>query len=475
MQSEPHTVDVTEIIEGQKLGWFVIRLVLVCWLVTFFDGYDQNVIAYAAPYIAPAYHLDKVMMGEIFSAGTVGNLVGGFLFGYIADRIGRRATIILATATFALLTLCLAFAQSYVAFMALRFLNGIALGGAIPLTWALSMEYVPRRFRATIVTLVMLGYSLGFAVGGPLSIALIPRFGWLSVFLFGGGVSLVAAFILFATLPESLRFLAATRRDPKLMVRIIRRLAPEVDADERSVFVVSDEARTTGEVRNLFRGELGWITPLLWTAFIASSLTTYFFTYWGPTVYESVGFSREASAWITSSNSVAGATGGLLLMRFTDRFGPVSVASFPALAVPLLLVVGFASMSATSFVPLVFLLSIFLNGGHYGITSITGLFYPTAYRGLGTGWAASMAKIGSIAGPLIGGYILSSSLPPRQIFAVMAVCPAVLCLSVLAIGSIQRAARVRAAANQREFEAGAVAAGAVEAGAAAGRSRWGRL
>jgi AAHS family 4-hydroxybenzoate transporter-like MFS transporter len=247
--------------------------------------------------------------------------------------------------------------------------------------------------------------------------------------------------------------------------------------------VLTDETRTAPgprEIRNLFRGELKWITPLLWLAFIASSMTTYFFTLWGPTVYESLGFSRAASAWITSSNSVAGATGGLLLMRFTDRLGPVSVASFPAMAVPLLLLVGFGSMSVTSFVPLVFVLSIFLNGGHYGITSITGLPYPTAYRGLGTGWAASMAKIGSVAGPWIGGYILSSSLPPQQIFAVMAVCPAVLCLSVLTIGSIQRTARLRAVrtgANQRPLVAGgADAAGADAApGAAAGRSRCGRL
>jgi AAHS family 4-hydroxybenzoate transporter-like MFS transporter len=447
MASEPRTVDITGIIEGQRLGWFVIRLVLVSWLVTFFDGYDQNVIAYATPYIASAYHLDKITMGYIFNAGIVGTLVGGFIFGYLADRIGRRAAIILATATFGALTLCLAFAHNYVAFMVLRFLNGIALGGAIPLTWALSLEYVPRRYRATIVTLVMLGYSLGIAAGGPLSVALIPRFGWLSVFLFGGGVSLLATLLLFAALPESLRFLAATRRDPQLMARIVRRIAPQRDIGEHAVFVISDEARPEprgGEIRHLFRGELRWITPLLWGAFIASSMTAYFFTYWGPTVYESLGFSRSASAYITSTNSLAGATGGLLLMRFTDRLGPASIAAFPALAVPLLLTVGLVSMSATSLLPLVFLVSIFLNGGHYGIQSITGLYYPTAYRGLGAGWASSMAKLGSIAGPSIGAIVLSSNLPKQQIFAVMAVCPAVFCVCVLAIGSIQRTARLRA-------------------------------
>jgi AAHS family 4-hydroxybenzoate transporter-like MFS transporter len=280
-----------------------------------------------------------------------------------------------------------------------------------------------------------------------LSVALIPRFGWLSVFLVGGGASLLATLLLIVALPESLRFLATTRRRPRLIAHVVRRLAPEREVDEHSIFIVSDEGRPEQReraIRNLFRGELRWITPLLWTAFIASSMTAYFFTYWGPTVYESLGFSRAASAYITSTNSLAGAIGGLLLMRFTDRRGPTSIAAFPAFAVPLLLTVGFVSMSATSILPLVFLVSIFLNGGHYGIQSITGLYYPTAYRGLGAGWASSMAKLGSIAGPTIGAVVLSSNLPKQQIFAVMAVCPAVFCLCVLAIGSIQRTARLRA-------------------------------
>jgi AAHS family 4-hydroxybenzoate transporter-like MFS transporter len=125
-------------------------------------------------------------------------------------------------------------------------------------------------------------------------------------------------------------------------------------------------------------------------------------------------------------------------MRFTDRVGVGTLAVFPAIAVPLLLTVGFAHLAQPTFIALVLLLSIFLNGSHFGVTSITGLFYPTAHRALGTGWAASAAKIGSIAGPWIGGLILSSSLPLQHTFALMAVCPATLGLCMFAIGSVQR-------------------------------------
>ncbi len=101
------------------------------------------------------------MLTHVFSAGIAGALFGGFLFGFMGDRIGRRPTILAATVSFGALTLLLSQADGYWGFIVLRFLNGLALGGALPLIWALSIEYVATRYRATIVTLIMLGYGAG--------------------------------------------------------------------------------------------------------------------------------------------------------------------------------------------------------------------------------------------------------------------------------------------------------------------------
>lgn len=456
------TVDVTEIIESRGLGWAAVRLMLACWLVTFFDGYDMNVIAFAAPYFGPAYHLDKILLGHIFSSAITGTLFGGFLFGYLGDRVGRRSAMIAATAIFGLLTLALSLAAGYWSFMALRFAAGLALGGAIPLTWALGTEYVAARYRATMVTLIMLGYGFGVSAAGPISVALIPRFGWLAVFTFGGAASLLAALLLLVALPESLRFLATSGRRPDLLARAVRRLAPEREVPIAACFVLSDEAQSARGARDvaaLFRGDLRWITPLLWAGYIVSSMTTFFLTSWGPIVYEGLGFTRSSAAWVTSGNAFAGMLGGLAVMRFTDRIGVVSLAALALTAVPLLVVVGFAHVGEAAFIALLLLLSVFLSGSHFGITSITGIFYPTAYRGLGTGWASSVAKIGSIAGPWVGGIILSSSLPLQQTFAVMAVCPAALCGCMLAIGLMQRRAWRRAVASPRGARASAAGQG----------------
>ena len=100
--------DVSEIIENQKLSGFIIQLIVVSWIVTFFDGFDMNAIAFVAPELTSALHLNKLMLGNLFSIGLAGTMIGGFLFGYLGDRFGRRPSIIFATVSFGILTLGLA-------------------------------------------------------------------------------------------------------------------------------------------------------------------------------------------------------------------------------------------------------------------------------------------------------------------------------------------------------------------------------
>ena len=138
---------------------------MISWVVTFFDGFDMNVIAFVAPDMSNADHLDRLMMGKVFSAGLLGTMIGGFLFGYIGDRIGRRPSIVFATASFGVLTLGFGLAGSYAALLVLRLADGIAIGGMLPLAWALNIEYVPRRYRSTVVTVIMMGDQ--WRVGGP--------------------------------------------------------------------------------------------------------------------------------------------------------------------------------------------------------------------------------------------------------------------------------------------------------------------
>jgi AAHS family 4-hydroxybenzoate transporter-like MFS transporter len=435
-----NTIDVSRIIEEQKLSRFLIGLVIMSWFITFFDGLDTNLISFAAPYFSTEYHLDRIQLGNIFSIGLFGTLIGGFVFGYVGDRMGRRPTVILATAMFGVLTMCFALASSFWSLFLLRFIDGLPLGGMLPLAWALNIEYAPKRYRATIVTVIMIGYSLGTAVGGPIAIWLIPKFGWKAVFIFGGAASLLSAFILVRTLPESIRFLASKGKRPDRIVAIVGRIAPTQPISAGATFIVGDESAKRKDFKPalLFVGDLRWITPLLWIAYIASSLAVFFIVNWTPLVFEALQYTRTEAAAAASLNSIMGALGGLLLMRFTDKRGAIAITTMPVITTVLLLVAGLIQIGHGGFLVLNALIGGFLIGGHFGMHSIAGIFYPSTYRANGAGWATSVAKIGSIAGPVLGGVVLSTSLPVRNVFAVLAVCPAVFAICIYIVGCLHR-------------------------------------
>ncbi len=428
MSTTVRTVDVSAIINNRRLNGFNYGLIIVSWLITVFDGFDMMMVSFTAPFMRDEFGLSKTMLGYVFSAGLFGMMLGGFFFSFLADRIGRRPTIVLAAFTFGILTTATAFAASYHALLALRFVDGFAIGGMLPLAWALNIEFVPTRMRSTIVTIIMMGYSFGTAVAGPMTNWIAPHYGWQGVYLAGGIGTLICATALWIRLPESIRFLVTKGLKPALVAKTLQRMDPGSDVGAADRFILSDEPKAKGEFRvsDLFVGKLALITPLLWLGYTASSLAIYFSASWGPIVLESLQFPRSTSALVASLGGALGAVAGLLLMRFTDRFGARAVAFYPAIAIPVLLLEGFGLVPIPLFLAANVAGMLLISGGHFGILSIAGIFYPSAIRASGGGWATSVAKVGGILGPIVGAIVLSSGLPVIRSYALLAACPAIL-------------------------------------------------
>jgi MFS transporter, AAHS family, 4-hydroxybenzoate transporter len=435
MSTAVRTVDVSAIINGRRLNGFNYGLIVLSWLITVFDGFDMMMVGFTAPFMRDEFGLSKMMLGRVFSAGLVGMMLGGFCFSFIADRIGRRPTVVIAAFSFGLLTTATAFAGSYQALLALRFLDGLAIGGMLPLAWALNIEFVPARMRSTIVTIIMMGYSFGTFIAAPMTNWIAPHYGWQGVYLAGGLGTLACAVALWLRLPESVRFLVTKGLKPDLVARTLRRMDPQSGYTSADRFVLSDEPKAERQFRvsDLFLGRLRVITPLLWLGYIASSLAIYFAASWGPIVLEDLRFPRATSALVASFGGLLGAVAGLALMRFTDRLGARAVAFYPALAIPVLLLQGLDLVPVQLFLAVNILGGLLISGGHFGILSIAGIFYPSAIRASGAGWATSVAKVGAILGPVVGAAVLSSGLPVLRSYALLAVCPAILFACALGI------------------------------------------
>jgi AAHS family 4-hydroxybenzoate transporter-like MFS transporter len=433
------TVDVAALLDQRKLSSFNIKLILLSWLITVFDGLDMMMVSYTAPYMRDELHLSKTMLGWVFSAGTFGMVIGGLMFSNIGDRIGRRPTVIICAFTFGVLTIATAFAQNLEVLLTLRFLDGLAIGGMLPLAWALNIEFVPSRMRGTVVAVIMMGYTIGSAGAAPLTNWIAPRHGWEGVYLFGGFGTLICAAALLRYLPESVRFLTAKGIKPDQIVATLKRVDPALDVIPGDRFVLGDEkVARKFHIGQLFEGDLSAITPLLWIAYFASSLAIYFGSNWGPLLLEELHIPRATAAVVASIGGLLGAFAGMVLMRITDKHGPRSVALFPAIAVPVLLLLGLGYVPEALFLPVIMLQAILIGGEHSAVISISGVFYPSAIRASGGGCVASIGKIGGVFGGFVGGYILASGLPILRSYALLAVCPLILCVAILGIATVVR-------------------------------------
>src|ERR1700675_2899744 len=220
-------VDVAEFIDQQPVGGFQLKLLLTCAAVLFLDGFDTTAIGYVAPSLAKEWGLTKGALGPVFSAGLFGLMIGALVFGPLADRIGRKKIIILSTLAFGIGTLVTAFINDVNTLLLIRFLTGLGLGGAMPNAVAMTSEFSPHRRRATMVMIMFCGFSIGAALGGLLAAALIPQFGWRSVFLVGGAAPLLLVPILALRLPESVRFLALTGRAQARVAELLGLIGPK--------------------------------------------------------------------------------------------------------------------------------------------------------------------------------------------------------------------------------------------------------
>src|SRR3984893_10768240 len=152
-------VDVADFIDRQPVGLFQLKLLLTCAAVLFLDGFDTHAIGYVATPLAREWSLSKGALGPVFSAGLFGLMIGALLFGPLADRVGRKKIIIFSTLAFGIGTLVTAFVQDVNTLLAIRFLTGLGLGGAMPNVIALTSEFSPHRRRATMVMIMFCGFS----------------------------------------------------------------------------------------------------------------------------------------------------------------------------------------------------------------------------------------------------------------------------------------------------------------------------
>jgi AAHS family 4-hydroxybenzoate transporter-like MFS transporter len=282
------------------------------------------------------------------------------------------------------------------------------MGGAMPNAIALTAEFMPKRSRATAVTVMFCGFSIGAAVVGWVAAAVIPVWGWQGVFVIGGALPCLITVASFARLPESIRFLLRRRASDPRAARYLAKIAPDAPAGE---LILSDEGAKGGfVVKQLFVAGRQWVTLLLWVMFFANLLDLYFVNSWMPSIMKDVGLPDKQAILITTLFQVGGTVGAILIGRFIDRnvsFRVLAAAYFGAAICVFL--IGESGSSATWLILTVFAAGFGVIGAQNGANALAAEVYPTEARSTGVGWALGVGRIGSIIGPTLGGMLIGTT------------------------------------------------------------------
>ena len=406
---------ISTIVEGVPFERPLLTIIGLCFLLMVCDSYDVAALSFAAPVLIKQWSLTPQAMGLIFSAGLFGLLVGSILFGWVGDRYGRKQAMIIGALGFSVLTAATGFARSEESLLALRFLATIGLGGAVPNAVALTSEFTPKAYRITAVGVIFAGYSIGGIAAGLSAAYVVGALGWQMMFFIGGALSLLCT-CAFLLLPESLAYLASRPERRREAIMVANYVRPDLKLDSTSELIPDVPADVPrAQFSDLFRGPLMVATPLLWIVYIASAMTVFSLVSWMPVAAQSVGLSQSAAAVATALLFAGSAVGGIVAGWIADRLGILAVAGMGVLGFPAVAALGSLGNSAELLLPASFFAGFFAFGGQTCLHGVVGSLYPTNVRANGVGWAIGINKIGSIAGPYIGGLLLSH-LTGQQLF-----------------------------------------------------------
>lgn len=359
------------------VGW-------LCWLVLMLEGYDFASVAFALPSLVDAWHVKPVAFTAVLTSGNVGLLFGAVIAGWIGDRVGRKPVLIGCVALFGIFSLLSAGAGSPNELAWLRFGTGLGLGGGVPLTIALASDYAPAGSQGRVVILMSSGVSIGNTVGGLLATQIVRFLGWPWIFVVGGLLPLAVMVALFGWLPESV----ALRRDRAPGNRVVA----------------------------LFRDGMAPSTLLLWAMNLLNLLNNYLILLWLPAILHAVGIAPSWAIFATTMYALGTIIGAFITAPVVDRMGVERVLTgLLFLGAVCVFLIGLLNPPFFLLSLLIGVAGIGMGGCQHGINSLSGRIYPPGFRSTGAGWATGSGRIGTIAGPLLGGLFLSLGWSGQQI------------------------------------------------------------
>jgi putative MFS transporter len=380
----------------------------------FFDGFDALAIAYVLPVLIPLWHLNFGQVGLLIGMGYAGQLIGSIFFGWLGERIGRvpcfRYTLILYT----VMSIVCAFAWSYDSLMWTRAVQGLGLGGEIPILASYIGEFAKASHRGRYGLGFQLWFSISFLFVAAVSYWVVPHLGWQAMFLLGAIPALIVL-PLRSFMPESPRWLANRGRSDEAD-KVLRRIEDEIsEHGEKPLPPIPSGVATvtpsTARIGDLLKGIYRGRTLSVWTIWFCTYIIVYGLNTTMPsllrTIYHATLQQSIAYGFYSSGLGLCFTVTGIFLI---DKYGrkPLFMLGQLCSSVPLLVLAWYSApdLNLVAVMGLAMLASSFNSILALGLSTYTAELYPTEMRAVGVGVGNAWVRFAAIVGPIFIGWAI---------------------------------------------------------------------
>ena len=422
-----------------------VGLILVMAAAITIDVMKPTTLAFVAPGAAAEYGLRSPLNPSSNGlpialyplCGILGTVVGSFLWGWLGDKIGRRASILLAAVMFIATSSC-GVMPTYVMNIGACFLMGLGVGGMLPIIFSLVSETIPARHRGWIIVLIGGDVAGAYIIMSWLSatIGAPDRYGWRILWVVGIPISMILVF-LNRWIPESPRFLLQHGRDDEARAIMTRYGAEVIEVDESELEI---EEHVHGHYGQLFRKPLTGLTLVLVSLALGIGMVQYGFQQWIPSNLQKLVYDEVNASKILRDSALIGfplnIPIALLYGFWSSKKTIVLMALMTASAL-----VGFV-LAGDSVVDQRGLLYVLLIIPIWGISSLTAVtaayaseIYPTRIRGRGTGLAAAATKVGGVV--ILAAVVFAVAAPSIAVTALLGAVPLILSIVLMVFFGIE--------------------------------------
>lgn len=426
-------MDVRDAIRRGPMTRFQWNVVTICILLTVVDGYEILVAAFTLPTLTGEWGLTELQQAWVASIGTLGMGVGAAVLSPWADRIGRRRHILGSLALIVVGMTLSGLATGVAPFLAFRFFAGLFLGGIVPSINVLVAEYASDARRGSVMGIYGIGFPLGSAAGGFLSLWLIDAFGWRGPYFFSAIATAAMLAWCAAALPESVGYLVEKR--PAGALAAYNAIGARLGLPARSALPPATSGTLRPSLRtSMWSGVMLTRTIRLWTGYALLILAFYFANlYTAKLVAEVTG---DAGTGIVAQAlvSVGGIVGALLFAGLARRWHPRLVTAgvlVYGLVAYWLFALFFENTSLVMVIAV--LVGLAANGGVVAFYAISPPIYPTAVRASAVGLMMGFGRAFAVLAPFVAAFLLDAGLSRPTLYQVFGVVMACSGIAVVAL------------------------------------------